>query len=117
MRSSGIVERVVGVWLGPALALALWLLWTNPAAPDLARIKFYVTAQDSLHAAWIVDVPLYTVAFGDTTWRARPGQPDSLAWGSACRSAPTRYAVSCAAVDTAGNESGPSNVVDFVVLP
>lgn len=102
-------------------ALALWLLWTNPCDPDLKIIRFYITAQDSLHAAWKIDVPIYTVMAVDTLWRSHPCMPDSLVFASACRSAATRYAVACTAIDTTGrNESKPSNngiPIDFVALP
>jgi hypothetical protein len=121
------VKRFVGVLLAAAAlacsasAGATTLLWTNPPDRDLAKLRFYVTVQDSFRGAWILDYPIYFVsASGDTTWRSLPGQPDSLAFTGACRSVPVRYAISCTAVDFSGNESGPSNggiPVNLIILP
>ena len=80
----------------------------------MERVRFYLTPQDSTGNAYAFDYPLYVVLpSGDTLSRTWPGQPDSALIELPCRSHPVTYAASCVAIDTAGNASGPSNVVTF----
>jgi len=96
------------------------LLWTNPPDPDLASIRFYASHEIEGRADTLAVGPFPGV--GDTLevgeYRiVAPGASDSVRFQLPCTSTPVGWSLWNTAADTAGNESGTSNVAPWTEGP
>lgn len=88
----------------------VWLLWTNPPEPDLARIELRAVSPYGDTIATFYD--------GRAMWEGEPGiivpgAPESVLYTLPCTSSPLDWGFHLFSWDTAGNRSDTSNVVTW----